>query len=177
MLFGLGLQHTSCQVFKCSLPVAQEWLQASKLEWLLSGSIALWTEIPVVPKECVLLRSSRVGRNVNANTHPKTQCVIFIYSVVPKQNRFSNEETGHHPAAVYYAKHSSGWNMWHSQLPAYYFSFASMSLELTECIYSIACKHTLSENPQLLTVIIIIIKEAETCFTKTHIFISGSVRD
>lgn len=31
-LFRLGLQHTSCQVFKCSFPVAQEWLQTSKLE-------------------------------------------------------------------------------------------------------------------------------------------------
>lgn len=48
-----------------------------------------------------------------------------------------------------------GWNTWHFQLPAHYFSFAVISLELTACIYSIAYKYTLSVNPQLLTVIII----------------------
>lgn len=126
------------------LSVVFHWLKTDfkQQSWsgCWSGSTGLYIEIPLVPKECVSLRSLGVGRNVNANTVLKTQ--YHLTAVVPEKDE-SNEKAGHQPAARYHATHSS--RVRHTIFPAacLLFSFAIISLKLTACIYSIVYKHTL----------------------------------
>lgn len=141
-----------------SLSVVFQWLKTDfkHQSWsgCWSGSIGLYIEISFVSKECVSSRSLGVGRNVNSNTDLKTQ--YYLIAFVPKKDK-SNEKDGHQLAARRHATHSS--RVRHTIFPTacLLFFFAVISLNLTTCIYSIAYKHTLSVNPQLHTVIIIII--------------------
>lgn len=109
------------------------------MEWLLSGRIALYIQIPHVLKEYIPLRSLCVGREEKTNIGVKAQYIIC--AVMPKQNRYSNEKTGQQPAANYHARHFARVK-YVTSLTACLLFFPYCHLSGAHCLYLFHCLQT-----------------------------------